>query len=173
MQTTPRTLIECFQQHYPDLLQFLIRQLRDTELAADIAQETYLRLVALGEPKTLIEQPRAFIFRVASNLAIDQQRRESRHSQRRAPEELASSETDRRLCAETIHLARERLNSLDAALAELPTNYSQALMLSRLDGLTYTEIGQQLGVSPSMVAKYIAQALKHCRHSLNILDRPS
>ena len=171
MQTTARTLIDCFQQHYTALLQFLMRQLQDTELAADVAQETYLRLVAMGEPEQQIEQPRAFIFRIASNLAIDQQRREARHSQRRAPEELACDETDRRLCTETIHLARERLSQLDTALAELPPNCAQALMLSRLDGLSYAEISQQLGVSQSMVARYIAQALKHCRHSLKALDQ--
>ena len=173
MLTTSRSLIDCFQQHYPALLQFLARQLSDPDQAADIAQETYLRLVALGEPDSTIEQPRAFIFRIASNLAIDQQRREARHSQRRAPEELAGDTSDRRLCAETIHLARERLRQLDTALAELPANCGQALMLSRLDGLTYAEIGQRLGVSESMVARYIAQALRHCRHSLKALDSPS
>lgn len=172
MPTCSRDLINCFQQHYPSLLQFLVRKLGDNELAADVAQETYLRLVALGDPDTDIEQPKAFIFRIASNLAIDQQRREARHSSRRAPEALACDEVDPRLCTETIHLARERLTQLDLALAELPTNCARALMLSRMDGLTYAEIGEQLGVSQSMVARYIAQALKHCRHALKALDQP-
>jgi len=167
---SPR-LIDSFQQHYPALLQFLVGRLKDTEQAADVAQETYLRLVAMGEPDEAIIEPRAFIFRIASNLAIDLLRKEERHSKRRAPGELACEETDRRLCAETIHLARERLDQLDQALSELPPNYAQALMLSRLDGLTYAEIGNRLGVSESMVAKYIGQALRHCRNSLKSLER--
>jgi transmembrane sensor len=60
-------------------------------------------------------------------------------------------------------LARERLQILDEALLQLSANARQALLLNRIEGLTQAQIAQRLGVSESMVAKYIGQALRHCR----------
>ena len=57
--------------------------------------------------------------------------------------------------------ARCRLG--DEALAQLSDNARQALLLNRLEGLTQAQIALRLGVSESMVAKYIGQALRHCR----------
>lgn len=68
-------LLTNFHEHYAELLAFLARRLGNVEQAADVAQDTYLRLVNLpaGEP---IQEPRAFLFRIAGNLAIDRMRRE-------------------------------------------------------------------------------------------------
>ncbi|MCP6134986.1 helix-turn-helix domain-containing protein, partial [Klebsiella pneumoniae] len=52
---------------------------------------------------------------------------------------------------------------LDEALLQLPDKARQALLLNRVEGLTQAQIAQRLGVSESMVAKYIGQALRHCR----------
>ncbi len=52
---------------------------------------------------------------------------------------------------------------LDQALLQLPPKARQALLLNRVEGLTQRQVAQRLGVSESMVAKYIGQALRHCR----------
>ena len=67
-------------------------------------------------------------------------------------------------------LARERLELLDEALAALPPNARRALLMSRVNHLTFARIAEELGVSESMVAKYIAQALRACRDHLRRFD---
>jgi RNA polymerase sigma-70 factor (ECF subfamily) len=55
---------------------------------------------------------------------------------------------------------------LESAIKELSVKCRTALLLNRLEGKTHAEIARTLGVSESMVAKYIVQALKHCRARL-------
>ena len=52
----------------------------------------------------------------------------------------------------------------------LPPNARRALLMSRIDGMTFAEIAAVLGVSESMVAKYIAQALRAGRDYLRKID---
>ena len=70
-------------------------------------------------------------------------------------------------------LARERLRVLDEALSALPPKARQALLMSRIGHLTFAEIARELGVSESMVAKYLARALRTCRDHLRRLDEES
>ena len=56
--------------------------------------------------------------------------------------------------------------SIYRAMERLPERCSQAFLLHRTSGLSYSEIAQELGVSVSSVEKYILQALKHCRAAL-------
>jgi len=164
MLTSPVSgLLATFQEHYDDLLQFLTRRMSDRQRAADVAQETYLKLVKVDEQAVPVLHARSFIFRVAGNLAIDALRREQRlaasHDDCDAAGELACPAP----APEAMLLARERLQILDDALLKLPDNARQALLLNRVEGLTQAQIAQRLGVSESMVAKYIGQALRHCR----------
>jgi RNA polymerase sigma factor (sigma-70 family) len=60
-------------------------------------------------------------------------------------------------------LAAEAIEQLDKALHLLPSNARLALLLNRVEGLTHAQIAVRLGVSESMVGKYIVQAMRHCR----------
>ena len=162
----PSGLFSSFQEHYADLLRFLVRRMGNAEQAADVAQDTYLRLVVTGDTPSDIRDPRAYLFRVAGNLAIDVLRRDARRAAVTGTDEEAESIPDPAPAPEGALLARERIRLLDSALRELPPNARQALLLSRMDSLTHAQIAARLGVSESMVAKYIAQALRHCRDRL-------
>lgn len=166
----PSTLIASFEAHYDELIRFLTRRTGSVERAADVAQDTYLRLAANGEPRPEIDNPRAYLFRVAGNLAIDTLRKEGRMAARSAPEHHAATVTDPLASPETTLLARERLRLLDETLTALRPNARRALLMSRVEGLTFARIAAELGVSESMVAKYIAQALRACRDRLRQLD---
>lgn len=165
MLTSPVSgLLASFQEHYDDLLQFLTRRMSDRQRAADVAQETYLKLVKIEQQQTLsVLHARSFIFRVAGNLAIDTLRREQRMAGNLDDSAAASEVACPAPAPEAALLARERLAQLDEALLQLSPNARQALLLNRVEGLTQAQIAQQLGVSESMVAKYIGQALRHCR----------
>jgi RNA polymerase sigma factor (sigma-70 family) len=164
-------LIASFHNNYDALLRFLVGWMGSTERAADVAHDTYLRLVAVRPGEARIDNPRAYIYRVASNLAIDTIRRERRIADSFTGTDVDESVADPTPSLERALLAKERLRRLDAALAELPPKARTALLLFRLDGLSHTAIAEQLGVSESMVAKYLARALRHCRDRLEAQDQ--
>lgn len=162
-------LLAAFEGQYSELLRFLVRRTGDPQRAEDVAQEAWLK-VAGGVPEAAVRNPRAYLFRVAANLATDRQRQERRHAQRRAEEAAAHALPDPLACPERRNAARERLAALDEALASLPDNARRALLMSRVEGIGFAGIAAELGVSESMVAKYIAQALRACRAHLERLD---
>lgn len=160
-------LIASFQENYEQLFRFLTRKLNgDCERAADVVQDTYIRLADTPDPGEGIDNPRAYIYRVAGNLAIDWLRREKRITANHDASEDADTIHDPKPGPEHIILGREQILLLDKALQKLPEKPRAALLMFRVDGLSHSEIAQRLGVSNSMVAKYIARALQHCRDEL-------
>jgi len=67
---------------------------------------------------------------------------------------------------EAKEVAQQSLLTIEAALYELPSKCRQAFVMRRQNNLSYSMIAEQLGVSTSMVEKYIIQALKHFRNKL-------
>lgn len=98
-------LLGDFEAHYDELLRFLARRTGDAERAADVAQEVWLR-VAAADAGAAIDNPRAYLFRVAANLATDVERHEGRLQDRRASEALAEAVPDPLACPESRGLAR-------------------------------------------------------------------
>ncbi|MEX2453900.1 MAG: sigma-70 family RNA polymerase sigma factor [Rhodospirillaceae bacterium] len=69
------TVEELYLRHHAALRRFLTRMLRCEEAAADVAQEAYLRLLRFA-PRRAVDDPRAYLFRVAANAARDRMARE-------------------------------------------------------------------------------------------------
>lgn len=130
-----------------------------------------MRLHRLDAPETL-DNARAFLFQVATNLAVDQLRRRKLHLQfvngernqavDGQPQDLNASAAS----PEHILGAREKLSIVFAAVDELPLNVRQAFLLHRRNGMSYSAIAESMQVSVSSVEKYILQALVHCRKRL-------
>ncbi len=164
-------LSELVAQYAAPLEKYLARKLDSPDDAAELAQEAFLRLHRLEQPENL-DNARAFLFQVATNLAVDQLRRRQLHYRFLNMEKALSPEgepTDANAAGaspEQIVGARERLQSIYQAVEELPFKVRQAFLLHRRSGLSYSAIAEQLGVSVSSVEKYILQALKHCRERL-------
>lgn len=158
-------LIDAFLGLYSELKRHLRRRTGDSSRAEEVMQETYLRLLETDsrQQQEQIRDQRAFIFRVAGNLAIDVARREQRAGGSGEPD---PQQADPVANPERNAIAQDRLRQLDSALRELPPNARLALLLFRVDGLSHALIARRLGVSESMVAKYLAQALRHCRDRL-------
>ncbi len=153
-----------FQRHSGELLRFLTRQVKCSELAADLRQETWLRF-RRREAGEEIGNLRAFLYRIARNLIIDHRRQQdSRPAQEEISPELASEQPD----PERVASDSQRLERLQTILQGLPEHLRQALLWNRLDGLTQKEIGERLGVSESMAGRYILKALEHCQQHMDI-----
>lgn len=149
-----------YSDHHGWLSGWLRQRLGCAHNAADLAQDTFLRLLKAPENLAMIRQPRAYLSTIAHGLVVNFWRRQSiEHAYLDAlagqPEALAPSPEEREIILET-------LLAIDAMLLQLPSKVRQAFLLSQLDGLTYAVIAQRLGVSERMVKKYMAQAMLHC-----------
>ena len=171
-----RFLSELAEQYGPSLERFLQRKLQNPADAAEVAQEAYIRIYRLQHPEQL-ENARAFLFQVASNLAVDQLRRRSLHFRYLKSEvrevgegEMPDTGTDT-LSPEQIVSSREKLARIMRVVDALPEKCRQAFLLHRHSGLSYTQIAAEMGVSVSSVEKYILQALKQCRQELDVYYR--
>ncbi|QFU02189.1 putative RNA polymerase sigma factor FecI [Halomonas sp. THAF5a] len=154
-----------FRRHATDLAGYLRRQLSCPHLVEDLCQEVFLRLGQHPEHDRL-DEPRAYLFRMARNLVIDHHRRcRSRPTSHplddpalclACPRPCPEEATERRLC----------LMRMREALDALPERLRQALTWHRLEGMTQAEIGRRLGVSERMAGRYVAQAIERCRARL-------
>ena len=152
-----------------DLRIFLTGRVKCPETAADLTQETYLRL-SLSARKNPLDNARALAFHIAVQLAIDYHRKTTVRNRYRADLEFDS-------CIETIPnnsagpeqtlIARQRLAALRVALDELPEDCRSAFLLHGIDGLSYSEIAGRLGFSSSMVGKHLARAMAHCAQKID------
>lgn len=157
-------LMSAYLRHWKALKGFLARRVGSQDLAEEALQETWLRLAAMSDDALAIEDRQGFILRVAGNIAIDLLRKERRHTSRCVSDEvLLAAVADNAPSPEAFAIDRDQLRCLVLALVRLSAKPRQALLLNRCDGLSHREIAQKLNVSESMVARYLAQALRHCR----------
>lgn len=151
------------------LIRYLAGRFGDPEEALDMAQETWMRIHRLRDPE-LLSNPRAFLFQTATNVGIDRSRRkklESRHSVESVVEEEPWSGG-----VDEVLANRESLQLIESCLQQLPDKCRRAFTLHRLHGLSYPEIAAELGVSRSMVEKYIIHALRTFRVQLDRAESP-
>lgn len=164
-----RKILESFAGSYSDLLRHLTRRLGRENDAADVMQDTFLKLQSI--PADLdIRNERSYLFRIADNLATDHLRRQQKIGQRFASMEDFDS-PDKAPLADQVVDYRQRLARLEDAIAELPDRQRQVFLMHKYDGLSHSEIAMELRISRSAVEKLIMKALAHCRNRLgNLID---
>lgn len=153
-----------YDDHHQWLLGWLRRKLGCTHSAADLAQDTFLRLIhaqlhGLAHPADLRE-PRAFLATVAARLVANHFRRLS--LEQAWIEALAALPEASWPSPEQQAIARQALQRIDVALAALSGRARQAFLLSQFDGLTYSQIATELAVTERSVKRYMAQAFEAC-----------
>ncbi len=152
-----------YLRHWNSLRSHLRKRTGSLEVAEDALQETWFRVAGLSG-STAVRDKQAFLLRIAANVAIDLIRRERRHQSRCTTDgEVLADIEDLAPSPETIVIDRDQLRALVKALMELPEKARTALLMSRCDGFSHREVAAHLSVSESMVAKYLAQALRQCR----------
>jgi RNA polymerase sigma-70 factor (ECF subfamily) len=125
--------------------------------AEDLLHSAFLRLEEYRSRHT-VENPAAFLVRVAVNMAVDERRHERVRSE--IPEsihDLIDLSDDRPLHDEVL-AARERLERVKAGLAELSPRTREIFLMHRIEGLKYREIAARLGITVSAVEKHVARA---------------
>jgi RNA polymerase sigma-70 factor (ECF subfamily) len=142
-----------FQRLYPSLFRYLHRLTGDADIAEDVAQEAFVRL--LRQPLTEPEV-RPWLFTVAMNLVRDGARKTERRNRllTGAPALVAQS----RMPDEQVERA-ERIEMVRHVLERLSERDRQ-LLLMREEGFKYEEIARVVGVAPASVGTLIARALR-------------
>lgn len=155
-----------FREHSRDLHRYLAHRMSDSHEAQDLAQEAFLRILRL-DSVDFINNPEAYLYRIASNLAYERRLRQlaSPVSAHADVADLAETLEDP-ATLEAIVASRQEIEALEHVLQRLPANPRAALLMQRRDGMTYDEIASALGVSSSMVKKYLQAALVECRQYL-------
>ncbi len=167
-QNSKIRLFRFYLDHWHGLRRSLAGRLGSQDLADEAMQETWIRLEGLKTAPSSVNNPRGYLLSIAGNIAIDLIRREKRHSDRAAIGDIdIDTLMDDVPSAEEVMLAREELKQLVRALLKLKDKPRRALLMNRCLGMGHREIALALGVSESMVAKYMAQALRHCRDYLH------
>lgn len=147
-----------YTAHHGWLQGWLRHRLGDSFAAADLAHDTFLRVLCRARPEP--DEPKAYLATIARGLLVDHWRRQDVERAFLATlaeqgEALAASPEERSLLLEA-------LCRIDALLDQLRPAVREAFLLSQIDGLTYAAIGARLGVSERMVKKYMGQAMLHC-----------
>lgn len=162
-----KTLKGLFLAHRRELHAYLTEKLKDSEAAADLTQEAFLRFAeqkAGGDIAIL--NGRSYLYRTAHNLAIDHVRLRARQKADAASHDNMTTIPDDRPTQEDEADSRQKLDRLRSAVAELPERTRQIFVLNRIEGLSYAETANRLGVSESSVQKHLAKALLHVTQRL-------
>lgn len=158
-----QTVEGLYGAHHSWLTGWLRRRLGCPHSAADLAQDTFVKVLLARDTPKLIE-PRAFLTTVAKRVLCNHFRRqelERAYLQALAelPEALAPSEEDRAIILET-------LVELDQLLDGLPSLAKRAFLLAQVDGLTHGEIAARLNISIATVKRHLTKAAMRCYFAL-------
>jgi RNA polymerase sigma-70 factor (ECF subfamily) len=153
-------------------LRFLVARCRSADDAQDLLHELWIK--ASTQPLGPISNGRAYLFRMANNLVLDQARLRHRAMVRDRnwlaadghAEGAVEDRPDPSQPADEALVREQEAALLRQAIAALPAGAQRALQLHRFEGLGQAEVAQVMGISRSGVEKHLAVAMKHLRNSL-------
>jgi RNA polymerase sigma-70 factor (ECF subfamily) len=153
-------LLTLYRDHHGWLHGWIRRKLGCSDRAADLAQDTFCRLLE-RDASVELRSPRSFLATVARRLLIDDSRRREL--------ELAYLECYAELHGDTNALTPERiaeaaqlLDGILRVLTLLPASVREAFLLRRCEGLTHEQVATRMGSSVRTVKRHIAQAYRRC-----------
>lgn len=152
-----------YVEHAGWLHRWLQRRLGDSHAAADLAHDTFLNILKAQFARQVLDglhEPRAYLTTVAKGLMLNRRRRldlEQAWLDTLAvlPESLAPSPEDEAMILEALH-------ELDRLFDAMPPTVRAVFLHSQVDGLTYAEIAERLGISLRTVKRHMAQAFERC-----------
>lgn len=160
-------ITQLFEKHQPDLLRLISSKFKRVHHEAeDIVQDAFHNILRADNFDQL-ENPKAYLYQTASNLALNRIRKHQHHHQYIAGLELTELEALNELTPERNVSASSDLQRLQQALNQLPEKYRRTFLLSRVQDKSYREISELLNISESTVEKHIIKTLKHLRDQLD------
>lgn len=152
-------IIDAWNSHEAELRGYLNRQLKDGLLAEDLLQDTFLKALGEGAEFCQLENPRAWLFRVARNGLVDYYRR---HKPLLELDSTIPEQNPEIAAVETLSAC------LPVALLELTAEDQEAIRLCDLDGLNQQEYAQRKGISLPGAKSRVQRARKRLKKQLKI-----
>jgi RNA polymerase sigma factor (sigma-70 family) len=157
-------LLATYLDRRKDLVRYFRVRLRSEEAAEDLVQDICVKITGLSAEG--IDNPSGFLFRLGTNLMLDQIKQRKRAGRRDAEWRGATStsagweDISEASPADAAADARQRLARIIEVVKELPPPVQEAFRLHKLEGLSHTETAAAMNVSKSSVEKYMMTCLK-------------
>jgi RNA polymerase sigma-70 factor (ECF subfamily) len=162
-QDTARVFVEgIFAKHHSEIYAYLVRMLRDADLAADLTQDAFIKAYRAYDSLEKDENARAWLYQIAHRVALDELRR------RKIVRMIPWSGESRGAAPSAERLAMDlRLSGpLERALASIPERQRAALLLAELHDLTGLELAAAMGVSHVAARAILTRARESLRRAL-------
>ncbi len=165
-----------YREFREPLLSFFLRRVQQRAEAEDLTQDVFARLVRAGEPERL-QNPHAFVFKIATNLLRDRSRSASRagvtviHAIEPDPQQEAEPALVEDRDPDRVVSARQSLADVFRILDELEPRTRDVFVLFRLENMKQREIARLLGIAQSTVEKHVVKAGLHLLQRLERPDR--
>ncbi len=166
---SPSFAAQLIEQHRIELSGYLIKNNHAPDVVADILQDAYIRLVNI-KSDTDIKNPRAFLYKIVSNLAIDYYRRNIRTEARKEDSDALNNVPDATPSLERQLYSQEKLIFLQQVINELPPKCQQVFIMHKFKHYPYSKIKQELGISESTIVKHMVKAMRHCRERMQTFN---
>jgi RNA polymerase sigma factor (sigma-70 family) len=157
-------------QHRAGLHRYLGKLTSGAEDIEDLVQETYVRIYALPD-YLKVESPKALLFRIAHNLAVERARRQKTQATDTMADFEALNVYSNEAPPDEQTDSRRRFESFCAAVERLPPLCRRVFVLRKVHKLSHAEISEVLGVSESTIEKHVAKGLVRCRDYLRELGQ--
>lgn len=160
---TDQTASDIFRKHYSELRRYIQQKFARAGEADDIVQDTFQNILNIGTIDS-IKNPRAYLYRTARNIALNRLRRKDYQNGvfvELDENEMLDNPLERQIFAES------DMRRVKHALSLLTEKDRTTFLLHRLEGKSYIEISQELGVSISSVEKRMMKVLAAIRKTLD------
>jgi len=153
---------ELLALHRDELLRFIKQRIDCPETALDILHDCFMRFSNYLE-RHQVQNPRAFLYKMAANQTIDHIRQQRRADDRRIEFEAWPELIDPAPSPEDTIAARQRMAMLERVIAEMPEKNRQIFVMRHIQHLSFTEISQVTGLAYNSIFKYLNEALSFCQ----------
>ena len=157
-----RFVEDLFARHQNEIYAYLLRMLRDPELAADLTQDAFVKAYRAYDALQKPENARAWLYQIAHRVALDDLRR--RRIVRFVP--LVGETRNAAPSAERLVMDARLSGDLQRALERIPDRQRSALLLAELHDLTGVELAAALGVSHVAARALLTRARESLRRAL-------
>jgi RNA polymerase sigma-70 factor (ECF subfamily) len=145
-----------YREHGEMLFRYLVRMCGDADLAADVLQDTFLRLVE--RPPRNTEHLKAWLFQVATNRLRDVRRKQTRRDGLMTEEMSRGALADPPVAPDRAVEQAEARTTIQVAMATL-SDRDRTILLMREEGFAHREIAEAVGTTTGSVGTLIARAL--------------
>lgn len=154
-----------FLQYQPKLVFFLYGFIKDNEQARDMAQDVFLSIWNNREKLTEVKSFKAYVYKMAKNAVCNYYDHIIVNDKFVAEQLTHSSDSE---STEEIIFANQLQDMIDITVSQMPPQRKQIYMMSRIEGMSNTEIAERLNINKRTVENHLTAALADIRKSIKI-----